>query len=151
MGQMQPQLPLQASRALQARSDPPGWEIDRAWSRLSLWSASWDLPQMGGKSWTSGELPSAQVRALPTSGSLPRSTYVPWCRRRCSEKSSAAQGLETAFVKYKKKSHSRSKTQVRWSENWILPWGEELPGSSQRPQDKAGFNLSRYRNNVQYA
>lgn len=61
------------------------------------------------------------------------------------------QGLQRAFVKYKKKSHSRSKTQVRWSENWILPRGQELPGSSQCPQDKAGFNLSRYRNNVQYA
>lgn len=67
------------------------------------------------------------------------------------EKRSVVQGSEGAFVKYKKKSHSRSKTQARWSENWILPWGEELPGSSQHPQDKAGFNLSRYRNNVQDA
>lgn len=67
------------------------------------------------------------------------------------EKCSVVQGSEGACVKYKKKSHSRSKTQARWSENWILPWGEELPGSSQHPQDKAGFNLSRYRNNVQDA
>lgn len=77
----------------------------------------------------------------------PCATTLPALREKCS----AVQGSEGAFVKYKKKSRSRSKTQARWSENWILPWGEELPGSSQHPQDKAGFNLSRYRNNVQDA
>lgn len=66
----------------------------------------------------------------------PQARYEPWRER---------------LLNIKRRVIPGQKHKLDGVENSILPWGEELPGSSQHPQDKAGFNLSRYRNNVQYA